>query len=178
MLSNFSNPLKNLEVLNIKEGSVVADFGAGVGHYVLPLADMVGEDGHVYAVDIQKDLLSRIKNESEIKGFKNLDTVWGDLEKEGGSKLKSSSLDYLIASNILFQLEHKAFFVKECSRVLKSGGKLLLLDWTDSFGGLGPKSDMIINEENAKKIFENEGFSLSKTFDAGAHHYGLVFVKN
>jgi ubiquinone/menaquinone biosynthesis C-methylase UbiE len=178
MLANFSNPLKNIESLGVSEGSAIADFGSGVGHYVLPLLDIVGEDGHVYAIDIQKDLLGRIKNEAESKGFKNLETIWGDVEREGGSKIKSEALDYLIASNILFQLEDKKTFAKECARVLKSGGKLLFIDWSESFGGLGPTKEMVVDEDFSKKLFEGANFSLNKKVEAGAHHYGLVFVKN
>jgi ubiquinone/menaquinone biosynthesis C-methylase UbiE len=178
MIFGFTDPVKNIKELNLKNDSFVADFGSGVGHYVFPLAEILKDGGKVYAVDIQKDLLSKIKNEASEKHLDNVEVIWADLESLGGSKIRSGSLDALIASNILFQVEDKKAFCAECARVLKSGGRLFFIDWSDSFGGIGPAPGHVIKEENAKKIFSEEGFSLQKEIPAGAHHYGMIFVKN
>ncbi|MEZ4103328.1 MAG: class I SAM-dependent methyltransferase [Candidatus Paceibacterota bacterium] len=177
MILNFSNPEKNIKHLKVREGSVVADFGSGSGHYIFPLSDLVGDSGKVYAVDIQKSLLMKIQKDVTQKSIKNIETVWGDLEKEGGSKLRDSSLDYLIASNILFQVQHKESLVKECFRVLKSGGKVLLVDWSESFGGIGPQPENIVDEETSKNMFEKIGFVFEESVPVGNHHYGIIFKK-
>lgn len=177
MILNFSNPEKNIKHLNLKEGDVVADFGSGSGHYVFPLSNVVGEPGKVYAVDIQKSLLMKIGKDLTQKGIQNIETIWGDVEKPNGSKLRTSSLDALVASNILFQVEEKNGLIIEIKRVLKPGGKVLLVDWSESFGGIGPQEKDVVKEENAKILFENAGFSLQESVQAGNHHYGIVFLK-
>lgn len=177
MILNFSNPEKNIKHLNLKEGDVVADFGSGVGHYVFPLSSAVGESGKVYAVDIQKSLLMKLQKDITQKGIQNIETIWGDVEHEGGSKLRLHSLDALVVSNLLFQVEDKQALIKECYRVLKTGGKLLLIDWSESFGGIGPQSKDVVNESSAKSLFEKAGFVLKESVQAGNHHYGMVFVK-
>ena len=177
MILNFSNPEKNIKHLNLKEGDVVADFGAGSGHYVFPLSLLVGDSGKVYAVDIQKGLLLKLQKDIIQKDFQNIETIWGDVEKINGSKLRTGSLDALIASNILFQVENKDSFIKECYRVLKPNGKILIVDWSESFGGIGPSPQSVVREESAKEMLEKNNFIFKEGMPAGNHHYGLIFVK-
>jgi len=53
--------------------------GAGTGAYTLPLAEKVGETGRVYAVEVQKDFLTNIKNEATSRGLKNVELLWETL---------------------------------------------------------------------------------------------------
>ena len=155
----------------------VADFGAGSGHYTLAIAKIVGNSGVVYAVDVQQDLLARIKSHAQKEDLKNVEIIWADLDKSEGSRLTESSVDFIVISNLLFQTEDKEAVIKEASRVLKSGGKIAVIDWSDSFGGLGPKREDIIDKESCKKIFLETGLILNKEFEAGEHHYGFIFKK-
>lgn len=168
---------KIVQNFGVKDGSVVADLGVGFGHYVYALSKAVGENGRVFAVDVQKVMIDRLKKEVEEKNIKNIEVIWGDIEVVGGTKLKEGSVDSLIVANVLFLIDSKPGFVHECSRILKVGGKLLLIDWEESFGGLGPKTESIVNAETARRIFETGPFKYIKNVDAGEHHYGLVFER-
>ncbi len=173
----FSDPKKNVKEMRLSEGSSVADFGSGSGHYVFALREVVGESGKVFAVDIQKDLLTKTKNEALKLGYTNVEVVWGDLEKEHGSKLHAGILDGLVISNLLFQVEKKDLLIQEASRVLKSGGVLLVIDWTDSFAGIGPSKERVVSKEFISDLCEKNSFMYQKDIDAGVHHYGIVFKK-
>jgi len=176
----FTNPQKNIESFEILPGFQVADLGAGSGSYTIAAAKLVGEDGRVYAVDIQKELLSGIKNEAERRHLFNVEVIWGDVEKPGGTLLADSSIDIVIASNILFQTENKNSFLNEIKRILKpERGKVCVIDWIDSFGGLGPEPQAVVGSESCKEMFLGGGFVLYRTLaDVGAHHYGIIFRKN
>lgn len=173
----FTDPEKNLEQFDLQKGMRVADFGAGSGFYALTAAKLVGDKGKVYAVDIQKDLLVRLKKASAARKILNIEIVWGDLEKENGAKLEDNSMDRVIVSNLLFQISGKESLVREAMRILRPNGKILVIDWTDSFGGLGPEPKVVFEQKAARTLFENAGFVLERTIDAGAHHYGLIFTK-
>lgn len=67
--------------------------------------------------------------------------------------------------------------VREAKRVLRPGGRALVIDWTDSFGGLGPKPEMVFRKEKAGEMFEKNGFHLDREILAGVHHYGLIYKK-
>jgi ubiquinone/menaquinone biosynthesis C-methylase UbiE len=173
----FASPKQNLDQCLFSKGAHVADFGVGSGEYAFVLAKRVGEAGRVYAVDVQKSLLERIKNEGHKQGFSNIEIVQGDLEHEGSSQLRGNSMDAVIASNILFQTEHKENLLKEAYRVLRSGGRLLVIDWQDSFEGLGPERNAVVSEGAVKNMCNEIGFEMVNKINSGDYHYGLVFRK-
>jgi len=171
----FSDPQHNLEQLGLGEGDQVADFGSGSGFYSLAAARAVGDTGRVFAIDIQKDLLQKLKSTAQAQRIFNIEIVWGDLEKIGGTKLRDMCIDAAIVSNILFQVEHKKETVREVKRVLKRTGRVLVVDWADSFGGMGPQPKDVLPEIETRKLFESAGFVFERSIMAGDHHYGLIF---
>lgn len=172
----FSDPTKNLEQFHIDPGMTVVDLGSGTGFYSFLLAKIVGPSGKVYAVDVQKELLGKLKNEAQNRGFSNIETIWGDLDEIGGTKLRDYSVDRAIIVNTLFQLEKPESFVAEVKRVLNpKSGKILIIDWSDSFGGIGPATDMVIKPDVMRTLFESSGFRFDRDIEAGDHHYGMIF---
>ncbi len=173
----FSEPEKNINQLDLKEGMHVADFGAGSGFYAVAIAKRVGDSGRVYAIDVQKDLLTALLNKAKSEGLFNIQNIWGDIDEIGGSSLADKSVDACVVSNVLFQSENRANLIKEVSRILKPKGQVLAIDWSDSYGGLGPTPSSVIKKEDAQNFFVESGFLIEKSFDAGDHHWGLVFRK-
>ena len=176
MSASFSSPHENVLQLGLREGMKVADFGAGTGHYARAAAGVVGSSGRVYAIDVQEDVLKHLKLNTHIHHQSIIDTVWGDIEKPGGTHLRDASLDAVILANTLFKVENRFGLLGEMKRVLKSGGKLLVVDWAGSYGGLGPAPKQVVSEHDAEDFFINSGFHKVKSFRAGPHHYGIVFT--
>jgi ubiquinone/menaquinone biosynthesis C-methylase UbiE len=170
----FSDPAVNISKLGLSAGMKVVDLGAGSGFYTLESARLVGSSGRVYAVDVQKDLLDRIRSTGAAKGLHNIEVVWGNAEKIGGTKLHDGLADRVIVSNILFQIEKPDDFALEVKRLLKPGGKVLIIDWS-GMSSLGPK--VIFPSMKAEMLFEKSGFKLEQTFGAGDHHYGLIMIR-
>jgi len=173
---NFSDPKSNVLQLGLREGMKVADLGAGTGHYTLAAANIVGHDGRVYAVDIQEEILKHLLDSAQRSGLRNVEIVWGNIENHGGTKLRDHAMDAIILSNILFQVEHKERLVEEIRRVLRPGGRLLVIDWAGAYGGMGPSPAQVISEHAAEELFITGGFHKTKDFRAGAHHYAIVFT--
>jgi ubiquinone/menaquinone biosynthesis C-methylase UbiE len=178
LLRMFLNPNQTIESLGLLPAMNVADFGAGSGFYALAAARAVGDRGKVFAIDIQKELLDRLKNEARRNKLLNIDVVWGDIEKPRGSGLRDSSVDSVLVTNVLFQVKDKTAVAKEALRVLKLRGSLLVVDWRDSFGSLGPRGEDVITVDQAQEIFILAGFSFEKRISAGEHHYGIIFKKS
>ena len=169
----FSDPASNLAKLGLSEGMKVADIGAGSGFYTIEAGKRIGS-GRVFAIDVQKDLLSRISSMALAAHLHNVEVVWANAEKIGGTKLKDATIDRVIASNVLFQIAKPDDFVLEMKRIMKPGGKILVIDWS-GLTQLSPKT--IVPVEKARTLFEKNGFVLEQNFTAGDHHYGLVFAR-
>ncbi len=173
---SFSDPEQNIAQLNLQHGSVVADFGAGSGFYTLAAARAVG-GGKVYAIDVQKDLLARIKTEAQKQHLSNVELLWADVEKVHGTKLHDASVDAVIVSNILFQLTDRRNLIEEVKRILKPRGRVLAVDWSESAGKFGPRPEQILREDSARALFEHAGMRFEASIKAGSHHYGFIFRK-
>lgn len=174
---SFSDPKHNLEQLGLKDGHIVADLGSGSGFYSIESAKMVAPSGVVYAIDVQKTLLERLKKEAIRMKVNGIQVIAGDLEIAGGSKLKDKSVDRVIVSNILFQLENKENIAREASRILKDDGLILVVDWSASFGNLGPHNDHVFYKDDCAELFKSIGLVFVREIEAGENHYGLVFRK-
>lgn len=175
--TGFAHPTRNTRALQIQPGMRIADFGAGSGFYVFAIAEELANSGAVYAVDVQKELLRRISRTAQKEGLKNVHVLVADLEKQKSTKLADGTLDLVLMSNILFQLNDKRAALEEARRILKSSGALAVIDWSESFGGMGPQPKAVFSKDAAQKLLSESGFTLSRTFDAGAHHYGLILKK-
>jgi ubiquinone/menaquinone biosynthesis C-methylase UbiE len=173
----FSDPKKIIEDMSIQEGSRVADLGAGTGFYSLAASEVVGPNGRVYAVDIQQDLLSRLKNSAHNVKSHNIEVIHGDIEHVGGTRLLEQSIDVVIVANVMFQLDNREGLADEALRILKPSGRILVVDWSDSFGGMGPQPNMVFTQQTARELFEKKGFVFVTGILAGDHHYGLIFRK-
>src|SRR5687768_14197894 len=105
----FTDPVKNLKAFGLSEDSIVADLGAGTGYYTLALATMVPK-GKVYAVEISKEYISTIKNKITEARLENVEILWGNVEKPGGTHIGDNIADAVVASNVFFQAEDKSKF--------------------------------------------------------------------
>jgi len=173
----FSDPENNIKQFALAPGMMVADFGSGSGFYSMAIARAVAPGGKVFAVDIQKDLLQKLKNGAKQNNLNNIDIVWGDLEHLGGTKLRESSLDAVVICNLFFQIENKDGLCLEAKRILKPNGRVLVVDWAGSFAGIGPQEKDVIPKMKMTNIFQDHGFKLDREISAGAEHYGLIFRK-
>ena len=162
--------------LGLHEGMKVGDFGAGSGHYARAAAAVVGHEGRVYAIDVQEDVLKHLKLNTHAHHQGIIEHIWGNIEKSGGTHLRDASLDAGILANVLFQIEHRPELLGELKRVLKPGGKLMVVDWAGSYGGMGPAAEQVVSEHDAEALFINDGFHKVKSFRAGPHHYGVIFT--
>lgn len=154
----------------------VGDFGTGTGHYARVAAAAVGQSGKVYAIDIQEDILKHLRINTHEHHQNTINTVWGDIEKPGGTHLRDQSLDAVLLANTLFQVENRDGLLAEIKRVLKSGGKCMVVDWAGSYGGMGPVPEKVVSEHEAEDFFIGNGFHKVKSFRAGPHHYGILFT--
>jgi ubiquinone/menaquinone biosynthesis C-methylase UbiE len=175
--SNFVVPDVVVSHFHLKPGDIIADFGAGSGFFLKALSTRVGFEGKVFACEIQKRLVEKVSETVRTLGLTNVYPLWCDLEESNGIKIKDETLDVGLLINTLFQIENKEAGITEMARTLRSGGRLLIIDWTDSANGMGPIADHVMTARDTAALCESYGFVLENEFPAGSHHYGLAFRK-
>ena len=169
-MEGFLNPTETLRQLKLRENMIAADFGCGSGGWVLPLARKLKE-GKVYGIDLLEEPISALKVRANSENLFNIETILADVEES--LSLRDNSIDLVLMTNLLFEVEDKKKVFLEAKRVLKPKGEILTVDWLPD-APLGPKQGRISSEE-IKKIAEEAGLKLKKEFEAGAYHYGLIF---
>jgi ubiquinone/menaquinone biosynthesis C-methylase UbiE len=174
---SFLNPQAVVAAAHISKDSRVADLAAGAGFFARAAARVVGPQGQVWAVDPGPDMLPRLKNLAAGEGLHNVEVIRGTIEKAGGTKLPDAAMDVAIMANALFGITNKEAAAKEAARILRKAGRVLLIDWSDSHGGLGPHPSHVVSKAMAKQIFEDAGFSGAEDIPAGAYHWGLILRK-
>ncbi len=173
-MEGFLNPSEVLKQLKLKENMTAADFGSGSGGWVIPLAKIL-QSGFVYAIDILEEPLSALRSKMNLEKIGNVRTIRSNVENKNGSTLSGSSVDLILITNLLFQTGKREEVFEEAKRILKSGGKILVVDWKED-SSQGP-IEARVSEKEVKKIAEGLGFGLEKQFEAGIYHYGLIFKK-
>lgn len=175
-LLNAHDILKN--IIGLQNGQIVGDLGAGgAAYFTLQAAKLVGDQGQVYAVDILKNVLSSINSKAQMAGLYNIKTVWSNLEIYGATKIPEASLDHAFIINVLFQSKKDQDIIKEAIRLLKPGGQLSIIDWSDMSPSFAPNQNLQLAKNDIIEMAQNLSLSLKQEFQAGAYHFGLIFIK-
>jgi ubiquinone/menaquinone biosynthesis C-methylase UbiE len=175
--ARFLNPDAIIAQLEVAKNSKVADFGCGPGFFSLPFSKIVGDDGVVYALDILPQALETVNGKTKNSGINNVVTKRVNFEKENGSKLEKEAIDWVVLKDVLFQNQKKEVIIAEARRILKPGGKILLVEWNEKDAGIGPEMNIRLAKHDLEAIFAAQNFAVEKEINAGDFHYAFVAVK-
>lgn len=116
----FSNPNKFCPY--VTTGQVVADLGCGPGYYALALAESVGPEGLVYAVDSDEKAVRALESKAEKRSYQNIEAHASSAHDL--SFIKDSSVDFVLANGLLCSMapQHHESTVNEMRRILKPRG--------------------------------------------------------
>ena len=174
-MEDFLTPADVLNQLDLKEEMAAADFGSGSGGWAIPLAKRLKE-GKVFAIDVLEEPLSALKGKAEFSNLFNIETIRADVEGGKINQIEDNSLDLVLITNLLFQVEDRKGVLEEAKRTLKEGGKILVVDWKEK-APLGPKEGKVSDKE-IKKIAKDFKLKFQKDIEAGNYHYALLFEKS
>jgi ubiquinone/menaquinone biosynthesis C-methylase UbiE len=173
----FTKPDNNVAQLELKGTEHIAVFGSGAGGHSFAALRALRGNGKVVALDSRQDLLDRVASDASQLRISGLSTRQANLEMIGGTRMVENSQDAVIIPNTLFSAGRKDQLLTEALRILKPEGKCLIIDWKESYGGMGPQPEHVVTEEQAKELAEAAGFEFVRSFVAGAQHYGLLYKK-
>jgi len=173
----FLNPDEIISNLEILPGMKVAHFGCGTGFFTFSVARKIGENGLVYAIDIQSSKIETIQSQAKILGLNNIDAYRANLEEKKGAKIKNENVDWVLIVNMLYQNKKKQEVLEEAQRVLKVGGKILLIDWEDKDQSFGPEMKLRISQDELAIMIGNNDLSIWQKINVSNFHFGWILKK-
>ncbi|MBI4442234.1 MAG: methyltransferase domain-containing protein [Acidobacteria bacterium] len=169
----YQKPHEVVTALKLKVGDVVADIGAGSGYFAFRLAQHVGEQGRVYAVDISPDMIRYMNRRNRDLGLKNLFTVLSDPDDP---LLPNASVNLIFLCEVWHHIENQDKYLAEIRRILKPGGRVAMIDFQKKELPVGPPAEMKIAREDLLRQMQAGGFQLVQEHTFLPYQYFLVFV--
>jgi cyclopropane fatty-acyl-phospholipid synthase-like methyltransferase len=161
-----------MDILGIKEGTHVADIGAGSGWFTVRAAKRVGNTGTVYAVDINPEAITYINQRIQRERIGNVHAI---LSNEDDPKLPQSSVDSVLLLKTYHEVAHPVLLLRNLRRSLRSGAKIGIIDRNGKGDDHGVSRDVVIQEAT------QAGYRLEEQYDfvkGDGQDYFLVFRAN
>ncbi len=156
------------DLVERKEGMTCVDLGSGTGVFSFALANHVGGDGVVYAVDDSNEMLEYIQKK---KPPQNVLLIHRDA---GDTGLKSERADVCLLAFILHEVNTPERLIKEAYHLLKPDGKILVVEWKAEPTPKGPPGNIRITKGRLKQLFDQSGFTGFRYVDWSINHYVVV----
>jgi len=169
---SYQKPHEVLMALDLKEGDVIADVGAGSGYFSFRLSHHVGEKGRVYAVDVNPDMILHLNRRIRDLGAKNVVTI---LAPPDDPLLPDSSVDRFFLCDTWHHIENQDQYLKLLKRMLKPNGQIVMIDFHKKELPVGPPIEMKIAREVLISQMELADFQLVKEFTFLPYQYFLIF---
>lgn len=148
----------------------VADVGAGTGYFALPMAHAVDPGGQVFAVDVQPEMLERLR--ARLDPGLPVVLVAGDATH---TTLKDASIDLVLFANVWHEIDDCRAALTEATRVLRPDGQLAILDWrTDVKHPPGPPLEHRIAASDVKATLRGGGWTIEASEPVGMFSYLIL----
>jgi ubiquinone/menaquinone biosynthesis C-methylase UbiE len=171
-ISNVDSVLQNL---SLTPSTVFADLGCGSGNYTIAIAQAVGPNGVVYAVDVWEDGLNELRRSAALIGLANIVTVHANINEH--IPLDEGTVDTCFMATVLHDLLRDStgeVAMGELLRVLKPGGRLAVIEFKKVENGPGPLLSVRISPEQIREIVKPFGFVEQRVIEVGPFNYLFI----
>lgn len=144
---------KIMDMMELKKGNIVADLGAGNGFFTIPMAQRTREA--VYAVDVEPQMLEKLKERGAAAEVDNIRYVQNELEN---IPIDDHSVDKVLISFVLHEVPDMVKTLDEIKRILKPSGTVLFLEWEAVETEDGPPFHIRIPSSKLEEALQNRGF--------------------
>jgi len=168
------NTTKLLTNMDIKADDAIADIGAGSGYHVFKMAPLA-KKGHIYAVDIQDEMLAALQEKKDNENVKNINLVKGS---EKSVNLLENSVDKVLMVDVYHEFNFPIEMIASVEKALRTDGKLFLIEYRGEDASVPIKKLHKMTEVQAVKEMKAAGFKLERNIDNLPWQHCMVFVKD
>jgi putative heme-binding domain-containing protein len=158
-----------LDALRIPPGATVVDLGAGAGYFTRRLAQRVGPQGKVIAVDIQQEMLDQIATQKP----PNVELILGS---EHNPHLPLAAVDLVLIANAYHEFSDPASILAAVRRSLKENGRLIVLEYSKENPHSPVSAPHSMSIDEIRSEIEPAGFQLDRVLDFLPMQHGLIFT--
>jgi ubiquinone/menaquinone biosynthesis C-methylase UbiE len=162
------DPGNLLSGVGLERGMTFADIGCGSGYSTIPAAEIVGETGEVYAVDVDVQSVEHLRRQAEERGLENIVSMVGRGED---TVFCEGCIDLVFLGIVLHDFQDPGAVLRNARRMLKADGRLVNLDWRKIRMDFGPPYHIRFDEEKAGSLLRHAGFRIEEVRDEGRYHY-------
>jgi len=167
----WQQPDRVIAELKLHPGDLVADLGAGGGYFTFRLAQVVGPQGTVYAVDIDPDMIDLIQKNARERNAANVVTV----AARADDPLLPAPVDLIFTVDTFHHFENRVEYLKGLKKYLRPSGRIAIIDfdrraWIEGLWHHYTPSDFI------KREMEQAGYSLAQEFTFLERQSFLIFA--
>jgi len=160
--------------LHLKPGMTVCDMGCGNGYHTIPLAEKVGEQGKVYAVDLQPEMIEMLKANLDRKGIKNVVPIQGRVDDP---QLPPGSCDLILLVDVYHEFSHPVAMLTAMRAALKPGGRLALVEFRSEDASVPIKPEHKMSKAQINREMTANGLVLVREYDGLPWQHLMFFGK-
>jgi arsenite methyltransferase len=172
MRDGYQKPAEVVKALQLQEGEVIADLGAGSGYFTFRLAKPVGKTGRVYAVDVDPDLIRHLNRRVRDTKAENVVTI---LCVPDDPLLCDGSVDRFFICDTWHHIDGHPHYLALLKKMLKPGGQVIMVDFKKETTPVGPPMEKRIARDELVREMENNGFELAAEHKFLEYQYFLIF---
>jgi ubiquinone/menaquinone biosynthesis C-methylase UbiE len=166
---------KTLKEAGLKEGMTFADVGSGNGYFTFPAADIVGDEGKVFALDISPEMLEDINTKIKGEHKTNIKVV---KTEENNLRIIKESVDLAFSCNVVHETKDLDLFLKEVKRILKPEGRIAIIDWEKADSDFGPPKEHRLDKSTIINVLKDIGFKYVRAKILNRDLYRITAIKN
>ncbi|MEK7705652.1 MAG: methyltransferase domain-containing protein [Myxococcota bacterium] len=163
-------PERVVRALHLAKGQTVAEIGAGPGYFTLRLGRAVGKSGGVYAVEVEPELITLLRERLEEHHVTNVTPVLG---LAYDPFLPSQSCDVIVAVNVFHHVHELPAYLRRLRQSLRPGGRVVDVDFHEHELPIGPPAEHKLSREDFLKAARRAGLRLANEVTFLPHQYFL-----
>ena len=160
------------EQLKLKPGMAVCDMGSGNGYHTLPMAEAVGKDGKVYAVEVQPEMIEMLHERAKEKGITNIISIIGEFHDP---KLPAASCDMIVLVDVYHEFSHPVQMLAGMKKALKPDGVIVMVEFRSEDDSVPIKPEHKMTKAQINKELTSNGFKLVREFDGLPWQHMMFF---
>ena len=173
---NWQQPTRVMADLAIRPGVSVADVGCGYGYFTFRLREAVGEQGTVFAVDVNPQAIEAVKQTAARQHVVN---VKATVSESTDPKLPPASLDICLMCDVIHEVpeDSRLPLIQNIAQAIKPGGYFYLIDYRKSKDVPFDPYERLIPHDDLVKLGTDAGFTLDAEYHYLQYQVFLRFRK-